>query len=205
MQFHPADLALYAAAAASLYAAWSKTMSPLRSGLTAAFLLVAIYGAIERQAALASLALILAVLNAWRLFGMKKLVRDINAAAKGDMNVDWLMPYTRPKSFKSGQIITRRGDYATAAYYIVSGDVEVVEIGRSFGKGVLLGEIGLFAPDGRRLMTVRCASDVETAVIDYDQFKELYFANPQFGFRLLHLIVARLVADREPAAPSAVM
>jgi CRP/FNR family cyclic AMP-dependent transcriptional regulator len=191
----PADLIVVAAVAAGFFAAWSKTMSPLRGGLAAAFLLVATYGAIEREPALALLAITLAALNAWRLFGMMKLVRDINAAAKGDMNVDWLMPYTRPKSFKSGQIITRRGDYATAAYYIVAGEVEVVEIGRSFGKGALLGEIGLFAPDGRRLMTVRCASDVETAVIDYDQFKELYFANPQFGFRLLHLIVARLVAE----------
>jgi CRP/FNR family cyclic AMP-dependent transcriptional regulator len=56
----------------------------------------------------------------------------------------------------------------------------------------LLGEIGLFTPDGGRSMTVRCKTDVQTAVIDYDQFKELYFQNPQFGFRLLHLIVARM-------------
>jgi CRP-like cAMP-binding protein len=41
-------------------------------------------------------------------------------------------------------------------------------------------------------MTVRCKTDVQTAIIDYDQFKELYFQNPQFGFRLLHLVVERL-------------
>ena len=32
-------------------------------------------------------------------------------------------------------------------------------------------------------MTVRCKSDVQTAMIDYDQFKQLYFQNLQFGFR----------------------
>jgi len=64
----------------------------------------------------------------------------------------------------------------------------------------LLGEIGLFAPDGRRVMTVRCKTDVETARLDYDRFKELYFENPQFGFRLLHLIVARLQRDNARAA-----
>ena len=66
-----------------------------------------------------------------------------------------------------------------------------------FGKGNLLGEIGLFAPDGRRGMTIRCKTDVETARIDYDRFKELYFQNPQFGFCLLHLVVARLQGSRE--------
>jgi CRP-like cAMP-binding protein len=39
---------------------------------------------------------------------------------------------------------------------------------------------------------VICKTAVQTAVIDYDQFKELYFQNPQFGFRLLHLVVARM-------------
>ena len=200
-----ADLFIVAAMAAGLFAAWSKMMIPLRWAALAASLLTAIYAGLLHDLALAAAALVLALLNGWRLIGMMKLVRDINVATKGDMNVDWLMPYTRPKSFKSGQIVTRRGDYATAAYYIVSGEVEVIEIGRTFGKGALLGEIGLFAPDGRRLMTIRCTSDVETAVIDYDQFKELYFANPQFGFRLLHLIVARLVADREPTPSGVIM
>src|SRR6202521_6213212 len=71
----------------------------------------------------------------------------------------------------------------------------------SFGKGTLLGEIGLFTRDGRRTMTARCKSDVQTAVIDYDRFKELYFQNPQFGFRLLHLVVARLNISREMVQP----
>jgi CRP-like cAMP-binding protein len=40
-------------------------------------------------------------------------------------------------------------------------------------------------------------------VIDYDQFKELYFQNPEFGFRLLHLVVARMQISREFARPGA--
>jgi CRP/FNR family transcriptional regulator, cyclic AMP receptor protein len=98
-----------------------------------------------------------------------------------------------------------RGEYATAAYYVVSGEVEIVELNEVFGKGTFLGEIGLFTPDGKRTLTVRCKTDVQTAMIDYDRFKELYFQNPQFGFRLLHLIVARLQRSRElpqPAMPT---
>ena len=91
------------------------------------------------------------------------------------------------------------------AYYIVSGEVEIPELHQTFGKGALLGEIGLFTPDGRRTMTVRCVTEVHAAVLDYDRFKELYFQNPEFGFHLLHLIVGRL-QEREgllhPALPS---
>ena len=203
MPVHLTDLIAIVAAAVSLTAAWSKTMIPLRAAAIATSLLVMAYGAMRGDLALAALGASLAALNGWRLHQMAKLIRDIHAAAKGDMNVDWLLPYTRPKSFKAGQALTQRGDYATAAYYIVAGQVEIAEIGRTFGTGTLLGEIGLFAPDGRRVMSAYCKTDVETAVIDYDQFKELYFANPQFGFRLLHLIVARLTADRESAQPEA--
>jgi CRP/FNR family cyclic AMP-dependent transcriptional regulator len=137
---------------------------------------------------------------------MLNLIRDIDAATASDMNVDWLLPYTRPKHFKADDIMMERGEYATAAFYIVSGEVEIVEIKETFGKGTLLGEIGLFTPDGRRIMTVRCKTDVQTAIIDYDQFKELYFQNPQFGFRLLHRVVERLQSSGEllrPAVPSA--
>jgi len=42
------------------------------------------------------------------------------------------------------------------------------------------------------MMTLRCKTRVQTAVIDYDRFKELYFQNPEFGFHLIHLVVARL-------------
>ena len=50
---------------------------------------------------------------------------------------------------------------------------------------------------------MRCKTNVQTAMIDYDQFKELYFQNPQFGFRLVHLVVARLQLTRELVEPAA--
>src|SRR5205807_58543 len=141
-------------------------------------------------------------LNAWRLHAMLGLIRDVEASTKGDMNVDWLLPYMRPKDFRAGDIIMQRGEYATAAFYIVSGEVEIVEIGKIHRRGALIGEIGLFTPDGTRIMTARCKTDVQAARIDYDQFKELYFQNPQFGFHLLHLIVARLQTSGDLPQPA---
>ena len=117
--------------------------------------------------------------------------------AKRDTNVDWLLPCAWPTECKAGDIMMERGEYATAAYYVVAGEVEIPETNETFGKGTLLGEIGLFTPDGRRTQTVHCKTAVQTAEIDYDQFKELYFQNPQFGFRLLHLVVARMQVGGE--------
>jgi CRP/FNR family cyclic AMP-dependent transcriptional regulator len=192
MQPQLAELIGVAAAAASLYAAQSKTIIPLRAAAIAANVFAMIYSFLHGTYPTFMLNAVLLPLNAWRLRAMVSLIRDTGLSAAGDMNVAWLLPYTRPKNFKAGAILMERGEYATAAFYLVAGEVEVVESKEAFGKGTLLGEIGLFAPDGRRTKTVRCKTDVQTAVIDYDRFKELYFQNPQFGFRLLHLIVARL-------------
>jgi CRP/FNR family cyclic AMP-dependent transcriptional regulator len=203
MQPYYAEFVGLAAAAASLYAAQSKTIIPLRAAAMVANVLAMIYSVMHGTYPTFLLNLVMLPLNAWRLRSMVSLIRDTEAAIKGDMNVEWLLPYTRPKNFKAGAILMERGEFATAAYFIVSGEVEVVEINQTFGKGTLLGEIGLFTPDGKRTKTVRCKTDVQTAVIDYDRFKELYFQNPQFGFRLLHLVVKRLHAELpQPAAAS---
>jgi CRP/FNR family cyclic AMP-dependent transcriptional regulator len=194
-----------AAAGASLYAAHAKTIIPLRVAAIVANALAMTYSFMHGTYPTFVLNALLLPLNTVRLHSMVKLIRDIDTATKTDLNVDWLLPYMRPKNFKAGEIMMTRGEYATEAFYIVAGEVEVVEIGKIYGKGTLLGEIGLFAPDGKRMMTVRCRTDVEAARIAYDQFKELYFQNPQFGFHLLHLIVARLQSGGElprPAVPT---
>jgi CRP/FNR family transcriptional regulator, cyclic AMP receptor protein len=202
MQTHFAELIGIAAAAASLYAAYAKTIIPLRVAAIAANLLAMIYSLTHGTYPTFMLNAILLPLNGWRLRAMLHLVRDIDRAVKTDMSVEWLLPYTRPKYFKAGDTVMAHGEYATAAFYIVSGEVEIVEMCKTVGPGTLLGEIGLFTPDGRRTMTVRCKTEVKTAKIDYDQFKELYFQNPQFGFRLLHLIVARMQSGAELPQPA---
>ena len=205
MEPYVAELIGVAAAAASLYAAHAKTMIPLRVAAIVGNILAMAYSFMLETYPTFMLNAALLALHGWRLRAMLNLIRDIDVATSSDMSVDWLLPYTRPKHFKADDIMMERGEYATAAFYIVSGEVEIVEIKETFGKGTLLGEIGLFTPDGRRIMTVRCKTDVQTAIIDYDQFKELYFQNPQFGFRLLHLVVERLQRSGEllrPAVPS---
>jgi CRP/FNR family transcriptional regulator, cyclic AMP receptor protein len=188
-----------AAAIASVYAAYAETMIPLRIAAIVANTLAVVYGLWHGIYPLAVLGLVLLPLNAFRLYEIRRLVRDLNLAVERDLATDWLLPFTRPQRFRAGQLMMARGEFATAAFYVIAGEAEIIELGETVGNGALLGEIGLFAPDGKRTLTVRCKTDVETARLDYDRFKELYFQNPQFGFRLLHLIVARLQHGRAPA------
>jgi len=191
-----------AAALATLYAANAKTIIPLRIAVMVANVLALIYSFLHGTYPTFVLNAILLPLNAIRLHEMWGLIRRIDEAMKGDMNADWLLPYMRAVHFKAGEFMMHEGEYATAAFYVVSGEVELVEIGKVYPKGTLLGEIGLFAPDGKRNMSVRCRTDVNAAKIDYERFKELYFQNPQFGFRLLHLIVARMQSNVKLGQPA---
>ncbi len=125
MQPYVSELLGVAAAGASLYAAHAKTIIPLRVAAVAANFLAMMYSLSHGTYPTFVLNAALLPLNAVRLHAMRKLIRDIDAAIKGDMNVDWLLPYTRPKSFKAGDIMMARGEYATAAYYVVSGEVEM--------------------------------------------------------------------------------
>ena len=160
MHFQYTELIGLAAAAAGLYAAQSKTIIPLRIAAIVANFLAMIYSFSHGTYPTVLLNAVMLPINGWRLHSMYSLIKETDAAIKGDMNVEWLLPYTRPQNFKAGDILMARGDYATAAYYIVSGEVEVVDMNRTLGKGTLLGEIGLFTPDGRRTSTVRCKTDV---------------------------------------------
>src|SRR2546421_142354 len=107
-----AELIGVAAAAASLYAAYAKTIIPLRVAAIAANALAMMYSLTHGTYPTFMLNAVLLPLNGWRLVAMLNLIRDIERSIKGDMNVDWLLPYTRPKHFKSGDVMMERGEYA---------------------------------------------------------------------------------------------
>jgi CRP/FNR family transcriptional regulator, cyclic AMP receptor protein len=203
MNSYYAEIIGVAAAGASLYAAHAKTIIPLRVAAVIANALAMAYSLSHGTYPTFVLNALLLPLNAWRLHQMISLIRGIDAALATDMNVDWLVKYMRPTRFRAGDVMMERGEYATEAFYVIAGEIELVEINETRSAGTLIGEIGLFTPNGRRTMTARCKTDVEAAKIGYDQIKELYFQNPQFGFKLLHLIVARLQSNTELATAAA--
>ena len=181
----------YIGAAASLYGCYARTMIPLRIAAIASCTLFMAYAALKGNIPPLIINAILLPLNIHRLHSMTELIRKVDFAAQGDLNYDWIKPYLQQRRFRAGDVIFTPRDSASEAFYIVAGEVELVEIAKTVGADTLIGEMGLFSRQNMRTLTARCVTDVEAGVITYDEFKQLYFQNPQFGFYLTRLIMAR--------------
>jgi CRP-like cAMP-binding protein len=53
-------------------------------------------------------------------------------------------------------------------------------------------QLALLAPDQTRTQTLECVENGEALHITYEQVKQLYYQNPQFGFYFLQLTSRRL-------------
>jgi CRP/FNR family cyclic AMP-dependent transcriptional regulator len=169
-----------------------KTMVPLRIvGICSNVFFIA-YGWLAPAYPLFFLHIALLPLNIFRLQQMLTLVRQVGAAAAGDLNMDWLKPFTSKQTIKAGEILFRKADKADSMYFVVSGEFKVTELGIPIGAGQVLGELGLLAPDQVRTQTIECVKDADILRITYEQVRQLYFQNPKFGFYFLQLTSRRL-------------
>lgn len=176
-----------------------KSMLPLRLvALAACFFFVA-YGWLE--AALPSLALYSAMIpiNIKKVVQIRKLVRAIESAKADTPVSEWLLPHMTRRVAKAGDVLWRRGEVATEMIYLESGRLLKVEHDEALDEGTLAGEIGLFAPDNRRTLTLRCETDCVLFGLSAEAMAELYYTNPKLGYHVMRLIVARLMHDVEMA------
>lgn len=174
-----------------------KTMIPLRCLAIGGNMGFLIYGALHPSLILVLLHGALLPINIFRAVQMVRLTRRVRvAAASNDFSGVWLRPYMRRRRLKKGAILFRKGDEAKRLYFLAEGQIEFVEIGQTMEPGRLFGEIGFFAPDKRRTLTARCATNCTVLQMDEMTFKALYFQNPAFGFEVVTLVTGRLLADR---------
>jgi cyclic nucleotide-binding protein len=183
----------YAAVASSIITCWMRTMIPLRivsMVCNSCFIIYGFFGAVYPTLALN---LLLLPLNALRLNQMQKLIRDVETAAtRGGPSIDWLRPFMSTRQFHKGDVVLRKGDVADAMFYSVSGRYRLLESGIEIRAAQVFGELGLISPDNLRTQTVECIEDGQVLVATYQQVKELYFQNPEFGFYFLQLAAGRL-------------
>lgn len=139
---------------------------------------------------------VLLPLNIFRLHEMLQLITKVKAASRGDLNMEWLVPFMTARTAKRDELF-RKGDPSSDMFYTVTGRYRLNEIGQDIGPGQVIGEIGLIAPENRRTLTFECIEDGELLTISYNQVKQLYFQNPVFGFYFLQLISQRLFKDIE--------
>lgn len=100
---------------------------------------------------------------------------------------------------RRGDVLFNRAEPGDRLYLIENGEIELQGIGSRVRAGTILGEIAVLTPARVRTDTAVCASDVELRYLTREQARHYYFTRPDFGYRLLHLITRRLMADRERA------
>ena len=174
---------------------YMKTMIPLRCVAIASNLAFMTYGLAGGLYPVFVLHVILLPLNCLRLHQMQRLIREVRAAARGDLSAEWLIPLMTRQRLAKGDVLFRMGDMATSMCLVLSGSVRLVEIGVVLGPSSLIGEMGLFSPDNRRTGTAVCETDVEIGSISDEKALRLYYQNPAFGFSLLKLVVQRMIEN----------
>ena len=180
-----------------------KTMVRLRAVGIAANVVFVAYGALAAIYPTLVLHAVLLPLNAVRLRQMLLLVRRVREAARGDLAMDWLRPFTHRRHVAAGMPLWQRGDAAHEMLFVLGGRFRAVESGALLGAGDLIGELGFAVPDNRRTQTVECVEAGDVLAISYDELRTLYFQNPAFGFHFLQLVARRLQGDIDHAGRAA--
>jgi CRP-like cAMP-binding protein len=141
--------------------------------------------------------LILLPLNGVRLYQMLRLIKKVKKASNSDLSMDWLKPFMTRRKVKNGEVLFAKGDSATCMFYTLSGRFRLKELGIELPQGQVVGEMGFMSPDNKRTQTLECLEGGEVLSISYDEVRQLYFQNPEFGFYFLRLTSERLFHNME--------
>jgi CRP/FNR family cyclic AMP-dependent transcriptional regulator len=170
----------------------TKTMVPLRILAIVANCFLIVFYAVTHSWVPMVLQTAALPLNAWRLYQMIVLIRNVRGAIRGNSSMDWLKPFMTGRHFRKGDILFAKGEPANEMFCTVTGRYRLLELGIELKPGQLVGELAMLAPDNRRTATLECIEEGEALSITYEQVEQLYYQNPTFGFYFLRLATARL-------------
>jgi CRP-like cAMP-binding protein len=182
----------YVAAVLVFLTFYMKTMVPLRLIGICSNCAFITYGYLGGLYPVLVLHLILLPLNSVRLRQMLQLTRQVREATQGDLNMDWLKPFTTTRQVPAGEILFRKGDVAADMFVVVAGRFRLAETGIDVVAPQVVGEFALLAPERSRTQTLECLETGTLLQISYSQVEQLFFQSPKFGFYFLKLITQRL-------------
>src|SRR5215470_14501427 len=107
-----ANLLGYIAAGFVFVTFWMKTMVPLRLlGIGSNIFFIA-YGYLARAYPPPLLHVFLLPLNIVRLREMTQLIKQVEKAASGDLNMAWIKPFTSSRRMNAGEVLFSKGETA---------------------------------------------------------------------------------------------
>lgn len=190
------DFLGYAASATVLATFCMSTMTPLRVTAILSNILFSLFGLWTHIYPVMLLHLILFPVNIVRLMQIRYVVRGISQRA--DLSIEGILPFMVRRRFRAGETLMRKGEQADRLFYLVDGQIEVVEIRKTLSSGTVVGEIGVFS---QHMATVVCLTDCELYELSARKAKELYYQDPSFGYAVLQTIIGRLIENMEPINP----
>jgi len=191
------DAVAWLAAVLAITGSAMRTIIPLRCIGIATNAVSLTYAVIMQLYPSITVNLILLPLNAVRLYQMIRLIRRVKQASKSDLSMEWLKPFMTRRKVKTGEILFAKGDSATCMFYTLSGRYRLKELDIELLQGQVVGEMGFLSPENRRTQTLECVEGGEVLNISYDEVRQLYFQNPEFGFYFLRLTSERMFKNME--------
>ena len=185
----------WAASAAVLATFCMNTMIPLRVLAIISNVLFCAFGAVAHIFPVLILHAILLPVNVVRLIQIRRLVLGMQSVENPELSVQGLLPFMSRRTLKAGDTLVRKGDDADRMFYLTQGNLQIQEIGKVVGPGTVVGEIGVFARNRKRMATVVCDTDCEVYELNEIKAKELYFQDPSFGYAVLQIIIGRLLEN----------
>ena len=170
----------------------TKTMVPLRILAIVANCFLMTFYAVSHEWVPFVLQAVALPLNAYRLYQMLLLIRNVRDAIRGNTSMDWLKPFMSGRHYRKGDVLFAKGETASEMFCPVTGRYLLIELGLEVMPGQLVGELAMLAPNNRRTATLECVEEGEALSITYEQVEQLYYQNPTFGFYFLRLATARL-------------
>jgi hypothetical protein len=195
----------YLAAALGLAAFAMKGLLSLRALAAAMNVAFAVYGWLAGNPLLMWANVALVPLNLFRLVELWQTKRRAAGLVTTEvLSIDPLLPFMLEIKRAKGTCLFAKGDPAEIMFYIAKGQIRIVEPDRVCRSGDLIGEIALFAPDGRRTATAICETDCVLYALTGKKATELYLEHPAFGLHLVRLITSRLIDGAAAASATPV-
>lgn len=178
----------------------AKSTTALRLMGAASNVVFILYGVGVGSAQILILHALLFPINVVRLLQSRRLQREVAAVSRHADIAALLLPHMRRGRLAVGQTLFRQGEPSDTLYYVLDGEILLQQSGRTHGADDLIGVMGCFTIDGKRLDTAVAQTPVALCTVPTQKVRELMLKDPRIGSYLLRTISHR-AAGRLSAAP----
>ena len=97
----------------------------------------------------------------------------------------------------AGRVLFRRGEIGRQCFVILEGEatVDTIDGPVMVGRGAVIGELALLAPNGRNTATVTTDTDLDALVFTRTEFRQLMSSLPTVAHRILREAARRMIAS----------